>query len=769
MPAPTCISSLLSRSITPHRGLLTLLVPLCWSGAGFAQPVPLVPPVSASAPLLKEVIVSGTRSERLADELAQTTLTLSSQDLEDAQVQDIRDAARELPNVSVKRAPARFVVTGRGNATGVDDNAGFSIRGLGGNRVLMLVDGVRLPRSYINGSNAFSRDTVSIGLLKRIEVLYGPSSVMYGSDGLAGLVNFITLQPSDYLNAADGTLKNLGGKAWAGYSGDDQGVSVGGTLAMRSNETSEWSLTGTSGRAKGLFNMGGDDSANVDRTTPNPQNNGRDSVLGKWVVHPTADQHHELTLELVRKTADVDLLSSRAKPPLAASSVVDESATSSLDRKRLAWTGLFQTRSAWADDLQAQLAWQDSAAREAGHTLRKDGGMRLRDINYQERSLQTGVKLSKAATLAPEWSQLITYGVDLTSTDVKNIADGSDPATVTPQFTLRKYFPDTRDTSLGLYLQDEFVSDRWTLTPAIRFDRFSLDVLSQDGYYPGLATAPGVSKSGSATSPKLSVLYKPTPHWGVFGSIATGFRAPEGQQVNSVYESPGGPPAKLLPNPDLKPEESRNLEFGARYSSDRLQVSASWFIGKFTNLIVEKSLLGTVAGVQQFQTINVDQATISGFEVRGSVLWGNAWGGAWSTPFSYGQARGTNDVTGLPLNAVDPAKFNAGIQYASGDWDVQLAAQVVDEKRLSELDSLFIPKSTTQHQFVTPAYVSLDLAGQVRVQKNARVHWAIRNLTDRKYWNWSDVQGLAYDATPVVVDAYTQPGRHVNISLVVDF
>ncbi|MBV5333834.1 TonB-dependent receptor plug domain-containing protein, partial [bacterium] len=88
---------------------------------------------------------------------------------------------------------ARFSVTGRGNATGADGNAGFTIRGQGGNRVIMLVDGVRLPRSYLNGSNAFGRDTVSLALLKQVEIIRGPSSALYGSDGLAGLVNFITL------------------------------------------------------------------------------------------------------------------------------------------------------------------------------------------------------------------------------------------------------------------------------------------------------------------------------------------------------------------------------------------------------------------------------------------------------------------------------------------------------------------------------------------------------------------------------------------------
>ena len=135
------------------------------------------------------MVVSGSRSEQLRDDLPMSMDVLGADELESRQISDIRDMARDLPNVSVTRAPARFTVTGAGNATGRDGNAGFNIRGLGGNRVLMLVDGIRLPRSYLNGNNAFGRDTLSLDLLRRIELVRGPSSVLYGSDGLAGLVN----------------------------------------------------------------------------------------------------------------------------------------------------------------------------------------------------------------------------------------------------------------------------------------------------------------------------------------------------------------------------------------------------------------------------------------------------------------------------------------------------------------------------------------------------------------------------------------------------
>src|SRR5690606_6019581 len=140
--------------------------------------------------------------------------------------------------------PARFAVTGAPNSTGRDGNAGFNIRGLAGDRVLILVDGIRQPRSYINGSNAFGRDTFSLGLLKRMEVVRGPSSVLYGSDGLAGLVNFITHEPADFLAGPGGEPRAWGGRGSGGWRGDDDGGPAAATIAGQAGSTAPRLLTG---------------------------------------------------------------------------------------------------------------------------------------------------------------------------------------------------------------------------------------------------------------------------------------------------------------------------------------------------------------------------------------------------------------------------------------------------------------------------------------------------------------------------------------------
>jgi hemoglobin/transferrin/lactoferrin receptor protein len=755
---------------------------------------------TTATPQLKEVLVSGTRSVRFTDDLPLSTDVIDVQAMEASQVGDILDVAKKLPNVSVKRAPARFGVTGSGNAVGVDGNAGFSIRGQGGNRVLMLVDGVRQPRAYANGSTAFGRDSVALGLVKQLEIVRGPSSALYGSDGLAGLVNFITVEPQDLLSNASGVDKTLGGKAWLAHSGDDEGTTAGITLAGRLNATTQWLLSASKSSSFGMSNMGENDAANVDRTTPNPQTIVGDGFLGKLVFQPNTNVKQTLTFEQVNSGSDVELLSRRVKVPVAmpltypgptqvlkdmqilvaaSKAIVDENASKSSTRNRLSWDGAYKMKAAYADTLKASLSWQESMAHEDGQTTLKtlwpNDGIRTRQTSYQERGWQASVQADKALVMSPQWSQLISYGADYSAIDVSSLTNGFDPAPLAA-FTSRHYFPDTRDTHQALFVQSEWVGGNWSVTPGVRFDQFAIDVLSQSGYYPNLSTTPAQSLSGTATSPKLAVLYRATPQWSVYGNVASGFRAPEGQQVNSALELLN---VKLLPNPNLKPEESRNFELGFKARMDGMSLDAAVFTSRYTNLIQEKKDMGTANGLPAsitnptlFQTVNIDKASISGFEVKGHADLGRLASGKLAASLTYGQTHGTNDSTGLPLNYLEPAKLTLGLAYTSAAWDVSLTVNHHAAKNVDELDSPYIPKSTTQLQFTVPESTTLDLQSQWRIRKNLRLNLGVVNLTDQKYWNWSDVQGLASNPTaPLlpVVDAYTQPGRHINVSMVMDF
>lgn len=720
---------------------------------------------------LQTVVVSGSRQEQLRDDLPMSMDVISSGDMEDAQMMDIQDVAKGLPNVSVKRAPARFTVTGAGNPTGRDGNASFNVRGQDGNRVLMLVDGVRQPRSYINGNNAFGRDSLSLGLIKRVELVRGPASVLYGSDAMAGLVNFITLDPSDFLPAAS-AKPGLGGRVGVSSTGDDHGRHVAATVAGRSNEALEWLVTGTANRSHGMANRGGNDAANVDRTTPNPQTDHNASLLGKLVLTPSAANKHVLTLEHVQKKQDFELLSSRAKAPLVAASVVDERSNKDMARDRLTWDGRYRIDTAWADKLQTVVSVQKANTQDNGITQRNDGGLRVRDTAYAERSAQVSVQAQKSAKLGAQWEQNLIYGLDLARTDITSWFGGRDPAPL-PTYVPKKYFPDTRDSSSALYVQNELRNQAWRITPGLRYEQFSLNVLTQAGFSPPAPT-PGKSISGSKLAPKLGSMFQIDSQWSLFGNFATGFRAPNAAQVNGFVENPTPTTfVTLLANPDLKPETSQNIELGLRGRTESLHLDAAVFAGNYKQLIIDKKPLGGTGVVNDpliFQTVNVDRARIQGLEIKGWMEWGRFAGGSWSSPFAFGLTRGWDMATGRPLNTIDPAKLVGGVKYETMAWDLRLDAIHHAAKKASDLDSPYLAKPATPprvNQFTTPSATTLDLYAQWRPAKNWRVNMALVNLTNRKYWMWSDVQGLA--ANSAVVDAYTQAGRHLNLSLIADF
>lgn len=710
-------------------------------------------PAAQRLAALPEVVISGSRHEQDPDELPMSLDVLGRQDLERRQVRDIRDVAREVPGLSVSRAPARFTLAS--SSTGRDQNAGFNIRGLDGNRVLMMVDGIRQPRSYVFSANAFGRDYMALGLIERVEVLKGPTSALYGSDGLAGLVNFITLDPSSLLR--DG--QTLGGRASLAYASEDRGWHAGAILAGRPNEVLQWLLGVNTSGARALQNMGRNASAHVERTEPNPEQQKGEGLLLKAVLTPGGGQRHTLSLEHVRKQADYTLLSAVAKTPTSSTSTVYASSWTELQRDRLSWDARWQPGWAWAQELRTLLSFQEARSREFAFEDRYTAADRERDVRYTERTWQAGLQASRLYTEG-ERSHRFTYGVDWVRTSVLNLQTGVTPA-AGETFPLKR-FPDTVETSQALYLQDEVIQGPWSLTAALRAEHFRLQA-EQAGFSPPSST-PAASLSGSATSPKLGLMRQLSPQWSLFGHYAAGFRAPNAGQVNAYFENLTQY-YKSIPNPNLKPETSQNLELGLRGRLADWRLDAALFTGFYKDFIEDQHLVGgrmTAADPLIYQSVNIGRVRLSGLEFKGEKDWGVWAGGRLASPFGYSRVTGKDTLTNRPINSIDPQRFTAGLRYERSDWSARLDLQHRSAKKASDVDS-----TQLSAQFLPPSSTTLDLSGQWRLRRDLRLNVALNNLSNQRVWYWSDVRGLSSAST--VKDAYTQPGRSLRVALVADF
>ena len=148
---------------------------------------------------LDRIVVTATRTGRSVADVPSTVDVIDRDRMDAHLVRDLRDLFRYEPGVSVSDSFGRF---------GIGD---IRIRGLGGNRVRIQTDGIAVPDAFAIGSfsNA-NRNFVALDTLKRVEVVRGPTSSLYGSDALGGTVSFITRDPSDYLGDGRDTRIGLG-------------------------------------------------------------------------------------------------------------------------------------------------------------------------------------------------------------------------------------------------------------------------------------------------------------------------------------------------------------------------------------------------------------------------------------------------------------------------------------------------------------------------------------------------------------------------------
>ncbi|MFN3464897.1 MAG: TonB-dependent receptor plug domain-containing protein, partial [Terricaulis sp.] len=181
-----------------------------------------------------DLTVTATRLPTDPFDVPTAVTVIDADEIETNLYTDIKDLVRFEPGVTVSTAPSRFGAAL--GSTGRDGNSGFTIRGMGGNRVLFLTDGIRVPDAFSFGPNSFGRgDYVDLDLLQSVEIVRGPASALYGSDGLAGVVSFITKDPTDFL-AEDG---NFGMRLRAGYASADESWNTGLSAGFRLNDA--WS------------------------------------------------------------------------------------------------------------------------------------------------------------------------------------------------------------------------------------------------------------------------------------------------------------------------------------------------------------------------------------------------------------------------------------------------------------------------------------------------------------------------------------------------
>jgi hemoglobin/transferrin/lactoferrin receptor protein len=626
--------------------------------------------------------------------------------------------------------------------------------------VLIQIDGIRVPDEFSFGPQAAGRgDYVDLGLVKSVEILRGPASALYGSDGLAGAVSFITSDPADFLGK-DGRVAGL---ARAAYDSADNEFSESAIAAGRSGN---WSALIAYTRRDGheLDNKGSNDAPNATRTAPNPQDTDSNAVLGKIVWTPDDTNRVRLTVDHLDAHVDTNVLSGVAAVPSAVTSVIGLTARDQTRRDRVSLDWRYQG-SGVIDYAQAALWYQDGENRQFTAEDRNTAADRTRLNTFENRVFGASAELRSDFATGAITHRLI-YGGDISITRQQGLRDGTVPTA--PDIFPTRAFPITDYTLAGAYLADEiaFAGGAFTLFPALRFDHYKLDPKA-DPLLPNFVTA---GQSGSRVSPKIGAVLKLGGGASVFANYAQGFKAPSPSQVNQFFENPTSPffAYKSIPNPGLRPETSKTLEGGLRFASGHVDASVTGFSGRYRNFISQEQIggAGTVADPIIFQFVNLARVKIEGVEGK---LEGRARSGITANvaiSYTRGDVVGASGTT-LPLLSVDPLKLIAGIGYRQreGRFGGQIVLTHSAGKEASRAAGQCTPSC-----YRPDGFTILDATAFVRIGEAFTLRAGIFNLLDTKYAWWSDVRGLA--ATPAnlaVADAYTQPGRNASVSLTARF
>ncbi len=691
------------------------------------------------------ITVTATRLPTAVENVPATVTVIDEERIADELAGDTRDLVRFEPGVSVPRSPARFGAAL--GATGRDVNSGFRIRGIGGNRVLIQVDGIRVPDGFSFGAQLTGRgDYVDLGIVRSVEILRGPASALYGSDGLAGAVSFLTSDPEDLLSGG----RSVTGMLRAGYDSSSDEFSETALVAGRSGA---WSALVSYTRRDGseLENQGTNDSATSARTTPNPQDTRSNAVLGKIVFAPN-DRHR---LRLIAEYGDgrilTDVLSGRS------ATVLEVLGRDTTERRRASLDWRYNGDGA-LDFAQIAVYWQDSENRQFTFEDRNPAVDRTR-LNTFENDVIGASAEARASFATGAIGHSLVFGGDISRTHQEGLRDGTVPP-AGETFPTRA-FPETNYTLAGLFVGDEirFGDGVVTLHPALRFDHYNLNALD-DPLLPAFA---GADQSGSRLTPRIGAVVRIGQGLSLYGNFAQGFKSPAPSQVNQFFQNLTSPFFSYvsIPNPDLGPETSETWEAGIRYRGSIVSASLTGFVGRYDDFISQEVIggTGTIADPITYQFINLNRVDIEGIEGRAGLNFPSGFTADFAFAWATGEVVQPSGAT-APLSSIDPLKIVLGVGYRApgGRFGGNLYLTHADRKSLDSTAGLCTPTC-----FRPASSTVLDATAFFRVSDTFTLRAGLFNITDEAYAYWSDVAGLA--ATSTVTDAYTQPGRNFRVSL----
>jgi hemoglobin/transferrin/lactoferrin receptor protein len=645
--------------------------------------------------LLKVRAVTGARhDQRLIDSPRQIAV-ITAQDLLRRNYRSVPHALTEILGVFVQET---------------NDGGGSPIiRGLVGNQILILIDGIRLNNgSFRLGPNQYL-NTIDINQIERIEVVRGAGSVLYGSDALGGVVNVITRA-----------------------AGREEGT---GAIGTRWFSRASSANTGLVGRGevsleRGALGFVGGVSLKQFGALRGGRDTGVQELSGydEWDGDVKAAFRLAARHELVVAGQHVTQRHVRRADVVAAGT-------------DLKWEWNPETRGLGyahysARELRGpveQVSVTVSYQQQTEHYQRIAAAAPGIELRHFDQTRSLGANVQFASPVGPR--HLLTFGVDAYSDRIASRRTDVSLTTGASVMARGVLADGSTYGSVAAFLQDEIdLSARLHLSLGARYSAFQPHaVVSDPSTGPLLIDSEQRALTGSAHA-----LFRLTSALEIVGGVGQGFRAPNIDDLTIL----GRTGSRFeVPNPALTPESSINVEAGMRGRSLGVTGAATYFLTNIDGLIQRAA--GTFEG-RSFRDLdgdgiksasepliflrqNAGRARIQGVELETHLR----LAAQWTLSGFVVRTVGTEQITGDPLRRIPPTNGTAILAWSSGPrfWAEGATVFASRQSRLApgDLTDTRIPVGGT------PGFVTVNARGGVSINRTLDITLGLENLTNRTY------------------------------------
>lgn len=503
------------------------------------------------------------------------------------------------------------------------------VRGLGGDRVLLLEDGVRVDD--VSGSSADHATAIDASSARRIEVVRGPAALLYGSNALGGVVNVIRDEiPSSVPGRTTGSASLRGATVTASLAG-----SVATTFAVANHVPLR---VEASGRRAGDLN------------TPvgTLNNTGADTWSAGAGASYVADWGHAgASFRSYRNDYGI---------PGGFQGGHEEGVAIKMERMSTKFRAVVDSPTCPCERLEFR----------GSHTWYRHQEIEPPDI------LGTFFKLqatSVDALLRPSLAEPFSAGAVGVRASRENFAFGGATGT-----------PNSRRTALAAFVFQEMDFDPIRLEGGLRYDWTKIDPLRDD---PHADIGPVRDRTFGAMSGSLGILYSAGSGVVLGATVGRAFRTPD---VNELYSE--GPHLAAyvfeVGNPSLDPETGTGVDMFLRFGGDRFRAELTGFQNRISGYVY-----GQPTGEISRVSLPVYQyrgaaAVLLGFEA--AVEWDA--GNGWALHGTASHVRGSLRDTGRPLPLVPPFRGRAAFEYERPAWFVRAEAEIAAKQdRTGEFES----------------------------------------------------------------------------------